>query len=145
MKALLQRVRTAKVCIGDEVAGEIGAGLLVFLGVEKGDDAESLNKLVKKILGYRIFADDKGKMNLDIRQSGGSILVISQFTLAANTSQGLRPGFSGAADPELAKNFYQQCIALLQEEVERVESGRFAADMQVHLVNDGPVTFLLST
>lgn len=143
MKALIQRVRQAQVSVADNSVGKIGKGLLVLLGVEQQDTTESVAKLVHKVCHYRVFADDNGKMNLNVQQAGGSLLVVSQFTLAADTQSGLRPSFTPAATPDKALQFYQafveQCAALGLT----VATGQFAADMQVSLINDGPVTFLL--
>ena len=146
MKVLLQRVRQAAVTVDAEQVGAIGPGLLLFLGVEAGDGEKQLLWLVDKVLGLRIFADAAKPMNLSVMDTGGDLLVVSQFTLAADTSRGKRPGFSGAAAPELAEALYERFIEVLREKCgpgQRVCSGRFGADMQVSLVNDGPVTFLL--
>jgi len=145
MRALIQRVSEARVDVAGETVGAIDRGLLVLLGVEKGDTREQVEKLVHKVLHYRVFADEQGKMNCNVQQVGGSLLVVSQFTLAADTQKGLRPSFSSAAAPELAEALYEHFLAALLREQARVETGIFAADMQVHLVNDGPVTFLLET
>ncbi len=145
MKALLQRVGHARVEVADEVVGSIGQGLLVLVGVEPQDTQASADKLLHKLLNYRVFSDAAGKMNLSLNDVGGGLLLVSQFTLAADTRSGLRPGFSTAAPPaqgeELFDYLYQQARVLHPQ----VASGRFGADMQVHLVNDGPVTFLLET
>ncbi|WP_374961860.1 D-aminoacyl-tRNA deacylase [Spongiibacter tropicus] len=143
MKALLQRVRQARVDVNAQCVGEIQQGLLVFLGVERGDDAGRLEKLLERILNYRVFADEDGRMNLSLRDIGGGILLVSQFTLAAETSKGRRPGFSTAAAPADAEALYEQGLAWLRARHENVACGQFGADMQVSLVNDGPVTFLL--
>ena len=146
MKVLLQRVSRAAVAIDAEQVGAIGPGLLLFLGVEAGDGEEQLVWLANKVLGLRIFPDGEKPMNLSVMDAGGDLLVVSQFTLAADTSRGKRPGFSGAAEPELAEALYRRFIEVLREKCgshQRVRSGRFGADMQVSLVNDGPVTFLL--
>ena len=143
MKALLQRVRQARVDVDAQCVGEIQQGLLVFLGVEHGDDAARLEKLLERILNYRVFADEEGRMNLSLRDIGGGILLVSQFTLAAETSKGRRPGFSTAAAPADAEALYEQGLAWLRARHEKVACGQFGADMQVSLVNDGPVTFLL--
>ena len=144
MKALIQRVSSARVDVSGETVGSIGRGLLVLLGVEKHDTPASTEKLLDKLLQYRVFADAYGKMNLSVRDSGGGILLVSQFTLAADTNKGLRPSFSSAAPPALARQLYEHATAYLHQQHSQVATGIFAADMQVHLVNDGPVTFLLT-
>lgn len=144
VKALIQRVVEASVTIDGEVFSSIGQGLVVLLGVEKGDNSASVDKLLHKVSHYRIFSDNEGKMNLDVQQVKGSLLVVSQFTLAADTSKGLRPGFSSAAKPDLAETLYEEFIAKVKNKSIPVATGRFAADMKVALINDGPVTFLLS-
>ncbi len=143
MIALIQRVKQASVRVDEVVVGEIQQGLLVLLGVEPDDDQAKLQKLADKVLRYRIFADEQDKMNLNVQQIGGQLLVVSQFTLAADTSRGLRPSFSNAAAPALADERYQQFVAYCRAQGVVVETGQFAADMQVSLVNDGPVTFHL--
>ena len=143
MLALIQRVTTAKVEIENQVAGEIGAGLLVFLGIEKEDTQERAEKLLQKILAYRVFSDDEGKMNLSVSDIQGGLLLVSQFTLAADTDRGLRPSFSSAKPPQEAKALYEYFTELAQGRHHQVETGEFAADMQVSLLNDGPVTFML--
>jgi D-aminoacyl-tRNA deacylase len=143
MIALLQRVREAEVKVGTEVVGAIGAGLLVLLGVEKTDDAAKAQRLAERVAGYRIFSDADDKMNLSVRDIGGSVLVVSQFTLVADTQKGMRPSFSAAAGPELGEQGYLQFVAALQAQGLTVATGRFRADMQVMLVNDGPVTLTL--
>ncbi|EMD9274198.1 D-tyrosyl-tRNA(Tyr) deacylase [Cronobacter malonaticus] len=143
MIALIQRVTHASVRVGDEVTGEIGPGLLVLLGVEKDDDEQKANRLCERVLGYRIFSDEQGKMNLNVQQAGGSVLVVSQFTLPADTEKGLRPSFSRAAPPEQAEALYSYFVSRCRAAGMTTETGRFAADMQVSLTNDGPVTFWL--
>ena len=144
MIALIQRVTRASVTVEGEVTGEIGPGLLVLLGVEKDDDEQKANRLCERVLGYRIFSDAEGKMNLNVQQAGGSVLVVSQFTLAADTHKGMRPSFAERnADPAQAESLYEYFIAQVAAKGVPVASGRFAADMQVSLVNDGPVTFWL--
>lgn len=143
MKALIQRVSSAAVRVDTEVVGEISRGLLVLLGVEAEDSEADIAKLAHKVLHYRVFADANGKMNLNVQQAGGSLLVVSQFTLAADTQSGLRPSFTPAATPDKARAFYQAFIDHCQAQGLSVATGRFGADMQVSLVNDGPVTFLL--
>ena len=143
MKCLLQRVTQASVTVADEVVGEIDQGLLVLVGVEPGDTEQTVTRMAERLLRYRVFADVEGKMNLNVAQVQGSILLVSQFTLAADTTSGNRPGFSTAAPPEQASNLCDQLADALRKGDVQVETGRFGADMQVALVNDGPVTFLL--
>ncbi|GGW51976.1 D-aminoacyl-tRNA deacylase [Alishewanella tabrizica] len=145
MKALIQRVSQASVTVAGETVGAIERGLLVLLGVEAGDSVTDVQKLAEKVVRYRVFGDDNGKMNLNVQQAGGSLLVVSQFTLAADTRSGLRPSFTPAAAPVLAENYYQQFCQACRTLGVVVETGRFAADMQVSLINDGPVTFLLES
>lgn len=142
MLGLLQRVSSAKVEVAGEIVGEIDQGLLVLLGVQKHDDEASCEKLLSKLLNYRVFSDAKGHMNLSLLDIGGELLVVSQFTLAADTKKGLRPSFSSAAPPELAEPLYEQFVAKASEQV-TTATGKFGADMKVSLLNDGPVTFLL--
>ena len=142
MIALIQRVTQAKVEVGGEVVGQIGKGLLVLLGVEKDDDSAKADKLAEKVLNYRVFSDADDKMNLNVQQVAGEVLVVSQFTLVADTQKGLRPSFSKGATPSLANELYEYFAQKCGEKV-KVECGRFAADMQVSLTNNGPVTFWL--
>ena len=142
MIALIQRVTQAKVEVGGEVVGQIGKGLLVLLGVEKDDDRAKADKLAEKVLNYRVFSDENDKMNLNVQQVAGEVLVVSQFTLVADTQIGLRPSFSKGATPSLANELYEYFAQKCGEKV-KVECGRFAADMQVSLTNNGPVTFWL--
>ena len=143
MKCLLQRVTQASVTVAGVVVGEIDQGLLVLVGVEPEDAEQTVTRVAERLLRYRVFADAEGKMNLNVAQVQGSILLVSQFTLAADTTSGNRPGFSTAAPPEQASNLCDQLAGALRKGDVRVETGRFGADMQVALVNDGPVTFLL--
>lgn len=143
MIALIQRVLKASVTVSDETVGDIGPGLLVLLGVEKEDDDSKASRLLERVVGYRIFGDENDKMNLSLQQTGGSLLVVSQFTLAADTNKGMRPSFSGGASPAEAERLYSHFIQLSRDKGIVTETGRFAADMQVALVNDGPVTFWL--
>ena len=143
MKIVLQRVLRSSVSVSDEVIGEIGRGLMVLFGAEKGDDDEAVNALADKVLNLRIFSDDQGKMNRSCLDVRGEILVVSQFTLAGNCSRGRRPGFDNAAAPEEAERLYENFIEKLVESTLKIQKGRFGADMQVALVNDGPVTFIL--
>jgi D-tyrosyl-tRNA(Tyr) deacylase len=144
MKCLLQRVLQASVAVEECVVGEIQRGLLVFVGVEPGDTHEAALRMAKRLLSYRIFSDEAGKMNLNVQQAGGAILLVSQFTLAADTTTGNRPSFSTAAPAEQASRLCAELAQALVMENIRVETGQFGADMQVALINDGPVTFLLS-
>ncbi|HKK56881.1 D-aminoacyl-tRNA deacylase [Marinobacter sp.] len=145
MKGLLQRVSHASVTVAGETIAEIPAGLLLLLAVEKPDDSTTVKTLCRKILGYRVFPDDQGRMNRCLQDINGSLLVVPQFTLAADTRSGSRPGFSRAASPECAQALFHEFVAESQALLgaERVGEGRFGADMKVALVNDGPVTFLL--
>ena len=145
MRALLQRVTQASVSVDGEIVGQCGAGLLVFVCAMPGDSFDTVRALAAKVSKLRLFKDDAGKMNLSILQTGGSALVVSQFTLAADTSRGNRPGFSGAASPGDAETLYLQFAHELTRLGVPSETGRFGADMQVHLVNDGPVTIWLDT
>jgi D-tyrosyl-tRNA(Tyr) deacylase len=145
MLALIQRVTSASVSVGQEIISEIGPGLLVLLGIEKEDSQAEADRLLKKVLAYRVFADSEGKMNLNVQQTGGGLLVVSQFTLAADTNKGLRPSFSGAKPPGEAELLYGYFLAQARAQHDRVGQGSFGADMQVSLVNDGPVTFLLKS
>ncbi|WP_326536013.1 D-aminoacyl-tRNA deacylase [Pseudorhodoferax sp.] len=140
MKLLLQRVRQAQVVVEGETIGAIDRGLLALVCAERGDTEENADKLLAKMLKLRIFSDEAGKMNLSVQDVGGGLLLVSQFTLAADTSGGNRPGFSGAAAPEDGRRLYDHFVARARALHPVVATGRFAADMQVHLVNDGPVT-----
>lgn len=144
MKALIQRVSEAKVLVEGRVVGQIGQGLLVLLGVEKDDSEDSAIKLAKRVLGYRVFSDEHDKMNLDVQDIEGDLLVVSQFTLAADTRKGRRPSFSSAATPAKAAALYQLFCTEAANLGVNVQTGEFGADMQVHLINDGPVTFELT-
>ena len=144
MLSLIQRVTRASVEVDGQVVGEIGDGLLALVGVEPGDGPDQLRRMVQKLLGYRVFADDAGKMNRSLADIGGGLLLVSQFTLAADTRSGMRPGFSTAAPPEEAERVFNQLLqACRKHHPGRVETGRFGAHMVISLVNDGPVTFLL--
>ncbi len=144
MLSLLQRVTQASVSVGDQIVGQIGPGLLVLVGVEPGDDEAALARMAERLLGYRVFADDAGRMNRSLHDTGGGLLLVSQFTLAADTRSGMRPGFSTAAAPAEAERLFNRLVAICREKhVGGVETGRFGAHMVVSLVNDGPVTFLL--
>ena len=141
MIGLIQRVSEASVTVDATTIGRIEQGMLLLLGVEKEDGQAQIDKLVKKVSQYRMFSDEQGKMNLNVQQAGGSILVVSQFTLVADTQKGNRPGFSRGASPEVGKALYLQFIEALKATGIPVQTGEFGADMKVHLVNDGPVTF----
>ena len=141
MIGLIQRVSEASVTVDATIIGRIEQGMLLLLGVEKEDGQAQIDKLVKKVSQYRMFSDEQGKMNLNIQQAGGSVLVVSQFTLVADTQKGNRPGFSRGASPEVGKALYLQFIEALKATGIPVQTGEFGADMKVHLVNDGPVTF----
>ena len=142
MIALIQRVKHASVSVNNQIIGEIDQGLLVLLGVEQGDNEQKAIRLSEKVLGYRIFSDNDGKMNLNVQQINGKLLVVSQFTLAADTQKGMRPSFTKGASPDMANELYQFFVQQCQQHIE-TQTGQFAADMQVALINDGPVTFWL--
>lgn len=143
MIGLLQRVKNASVTVNEQVTGAVKQGLLVLVCAEKGDSAEQCEKLAKKVLAYRIFEDENGKMNKSVSDIGGEILIVSQFTLAADTAKGLRPSFTPAADPETGKRLYEHFIEKIKESGLKTETGQFGANMQVALINDGPVTIWL--
>lgn len=143
MITLLQRITSASVVIDNATVAKVEAGMLVFVAVQKQDTESTAEKMQQRILAYRIFADQQNKMNKNICEVNGDILVVPQFTLAANTTKGLRPNFSSAATPDQGKRLFDYFLHKLKAEYARVSSGKFAADMQVHLVNDGPVTFWL--
>ncbi|MDM8227247.1 D-aminoacyl-tRNA deacylase [Parasutterella secunda] len=143
MIGLLQRVKNASVTVNEQVIGAVKQGLLVLVCAEKGDSVEQCEKLAKKVLAYRIFEDENGKMNKSVSDIGGEILIVSQFTLAADTAKGLRPSFTPAADPETGKRLYEHFIEKIKESGLKTETGQFGANMQVALINDGPVTIWL--
>lgn len=143
MIALIQRVKQAKVEVAGNTVADIQHGILVLLGVEKDDSVAKAEKLSRKILNYRIFADENGKMNLNLQQVAGQLLVVSQFTLVADTNSGNRPSFSSAASPALGKELYEYFVDICRQTYDHCATGIYAADMQVSLVNDGPVTFQL--
>lgn len=145
MKALIQRVKSASVEVNAETVGKINQGILLLLGVEKTDTEADANKLLKKILGYRVFADNEGKMNLNLQQINGGLLIVSQFTIVADTKKGLRPSFSSGASPEHGEKLYNYFVQQAKQQHTEVETGIFAADMAVSLTNDGPVTFWLES
>jgi D-tyrosyl-tRNA(Tyr) deacylase len=143
VKALLQRVSEASVSVDGKCVAEIGVGLLVFLGLDQDDEETAAQRMLDKLLGYRIFADAEGRMNCSVQEVGAAVLLVSQFTLSADTRKGLRPGFSSALAPAAAEALYLQFLQKLQAQHAPVAAGVFGADMQVALVNEGPVTFLL--
>ncbi|MFC0120123.1 D-aminoacyl-tRNA deacylase [Pseudoalteromonas xiamenensis] len=143
MIGLIQRVKHAKVEVEGQVVGEINQGILLLLGVEKSDMSEHVDKMLHKISNYRIFTDEQGKMNLSLKDIGGELLVVSQFTLAADTKKGMRPSFSSAGTPQQANDLYLEFIDKARSSGLFTQTGQFAADMQVSLCNDGPVTFHL--
>ena len=143
MKCVIQRVRRASVSVGNEIVSEIGGGLLVLAGVEKGDGEEAMREAARKIRELRIFSDDAGKMNLDVAQTGGAILAVSQFTLASSIARGRRPSFDNAEEPERAKAMFELFVRELGASGIDVKTGRFREMMIVSLENDGPVTFVL--
>jgi len=143
MRALIQRVQSASVSIEGKMRASIQQGLLAFIAIEKNDDENKANRLLEKLLNYRVFSDSQGKMNLSLRDINGELLLVSQFTLAADTKKGLRPSFSSAATPEDAQHLYAGFVKQALIQYPQTQSGVFAADMQVALINDGPVTFLL--
>ena len=142
MKALMQRVTQAKVEVDGQCIGQIDHGIMLLLGVDKCDDKAKADQLLHKVLHYRFFADENGKMNNNVQQVGGSLLIISQFTLVADTKKGLRPGFSSAAPPTLGEQMYDYFVAQAQQKIS-LATGQFGANMQVTPTNDGPVTFML--
>ncbi len=143
MLGLIQRVAHASVVVDGETIGEINRGLLLLLGVQKGDDEAKANKLLKKVLAYRVFGDEDDKMNLNLQQTDGGLLVVSQFTIAADTRKGLRPSFSSAAPPNEGERLYNYFVEQALASHPKVATGQFGADMKVSLLNDGPVTFML--
>lgn len=143
MIALIQRVTEAKVVVDDKNIGEIQQGLLAFIGIEKNDSETELTRLLDKILSYRVFADADDKMNLSVRDINGGLLLVPQFTLAADTQKGCRPSFSSAAAPELGEVLFSEFINQAKNKYQHIETGQFGADMKVSLINDGPVTFWL--
>ena len=143
MIVLIQRVRRASVVVDGETVGAIGTGILAFVGLQKEDSRKTVEDALERLLAYRIFSDEDGKMNLSVQDVNGGLLLVSQFTLAADTRRGLRPSFSSAMPPAEAEKLYDHMVAVAREKHPQVASGRFAADMQVELINDGPVTFIL--
>jgi D-tyrosyl-tRNA(Tyr) deacylase len=145
MIALIQRVVSASVTIGDETVGAIGPGLLALIAVQPGDGETQTKRMLERLLGYRVFADDHGKMNRSLTDTGGGLLLVSQFTLAADTRSGMRPSFTSAATPEHGRRWFERLLELARAAHPGVETGRFGAHMVIQLVNDGPVTFWLDT
>jgi D-tyrosyl-tRNA(Tyr) deacylase len=145
MRACVQRVREARVTVADEITGQIGSGLLVLLGVGSDDTEDDARQMADKLIGLRIFNDSEGKMNLALTDVSGAMLVVSQFTLFGDCRRGRRPSYSDAATPELAERLYEFFVGIMREKNIPVATGRFRADMQVSLVNDGPVTLLVDT
>lgn len=143
MIALIQRVSQAHVEVDRGVVGRIGSGLLAFVAVEPGDGETQTRRMCERLLGYRVFADQDGRMNRSLGDTGGGLLLVSQFTLAADTDKGMRPSFTSAAEPALAERWFNRLIELARASHADVASGRFGAHMQIHLINDGPVTFRL--
>ena len=145
MIGLLQRVSNASVAVDDETVGRIGRGLLVLVAVHRDDEPRDIVRLADRILGYRVFPDAEGRMNLSVRDIGGDLLLVPQFTLTADTSKGTRASFTQGAAPEKASDYFARLVATCRQALETVETGRFGANMQVSLINDGPVTFWLET
>ena len=145
MISLIQRVTSASVQVEDETVGAIDAGLLALVAVQPEDGEAQARRMLERLLGYRVFADDAGRMNRSLRETGGGLLLVSQFTLAADTHSGMRPSFTRAAAPEHARHWFDYLLGLARVAHPRVETGRFGAHMVVQLVNDGPVTFWLDT
>jgi D-tyrosyl-tRNA(Tyr) deacylase len=143
MIALLQRVSSASVAVDDAVIAEINTGLLVFIGVERHDSEQQAERLAERLLSYRVFADAAGKMNCSLTDTGGDILLVPQFTLAADTNSGNRPGFSAAADPDSGQQLFTHLVETVRQRGQKASTGQFGADMQVSLCNEGPVTFSL--
>lgn len=143
MIGLLQRVSAAEVCVDERQVGAIGRGLLVLVGIERGDGEQQADRLLERLLTYRVFPDDQGRMNRSLRDIGGELLLVSQFTLAADTRSGTRPGFSPAAEPAEGRRLFDYLVVRARERHPVVQTGEFGAHMQVSLTNDGPVTFWL--
>jgi len=143
MIALIQRVTNAQVAVDNQIIGEIEQGILALIGVEPQDNQQKADRLLQRLLGYRIFSDHENKMNLSVKDISGGVLLVPQFTLAANTKKGMRPSFTSAAPPSLAKQMFDYFVTEANTKHDNVETGEFGADMQVSLCNDGPVTFWL--
>jgi D-tyrosyl-tRNA(Tyr) deacylase len=142
--ALIQRVSQARVAVAGDTVGAIGRGILALVGVERGDTDARAQRLLERVLGYRVFPDVEGRMNLSLRDVGGGLLLVSQFTLVADTTKGMRPSFSSAAPPDEGRRLFEHLVVLARAAHPDVATGRYGADMQVALVNDGPVTFWLT-
>lgn len=145
MIALIQRVTSASVVVDHKLVGAIDGGLLALIGVEKGDDEKKADRLLERMLGYRVFPDAEERMNLSLRDTNGGLLLVSQFTLAADTRKGMRPSFSSAAPPDEGRRLFDYLVTQAKSVHHQVATGQFAADMRVSLVNDGPVTFWLTS
>jgi D-tyrosyl-tRNA(Tyr) deacylase len=145
MIAVVQRVSEARVVVAGEVVGEIGVGLMVLAAVQRGDTREHLEWVARKLVGLRVFRNGEKHFDLDVTQVGGGVLLVSQFTLAADTRQGRRPSLSGAEEPRVAEGMFEAFVGIVRQQGVRVETGRFGADMKVSLVNEGPATFLLNS
>lgn len=145
MIALIQRVSEAAVFVEQECVGRIGPGLLALVAVEPDDDEARIQRMAERLFGYRVFSDAEGKMNLSLTDTGGGLLLVSQFTLAADTRKGMRPSFTTAAPPELGRRGFERLLAVCRERLPGVQTGRFGAHMRIELVNDGPVTFRLES
>jgi D-tyrosyl-tRNA(Tyr) deacylase len=143
MIALIQRVTEAKVVVNNKNIGEIQQGILAFIGIEKEDSETQVSRLLDKVLSYRIFADEEDKMNLSVQDIKGGLLLVPQFTLAADTQKGCRPSFSSAAEPVLGKKLFSEFVKQAKNKYQHIETGQFGADMKISLLNDGPVTFWL--
>ncbi|SFR94420.1 D-tyrosyl-tRNA(Tyr) deacylase [Dyella sp. OK004] len=143
MISLIQRVQSARVDVDNETVGAIGPGLLALVAVQPEDDEPRTRRMLERLLGYRVFGDEQGRMNRSLTDTGGELLLVSQFTLAADTRSGMRPSFTSAASPEHGRRWFERLVQLARAAHPRVEIGRFGAHMKVHLVNDGPVTFWL--
>jgi D-tyrosyl-tRNA(Tyr) deacylase len=143
MIGLLQRVSRASVRVENDLIAEINSGLLVLVGVEKTDTEKNAARLVERLLGYRVFSDEAGKMNLSVQDIDGGVLLVPQFTLVADTSKGMRPSFSSAAHPEQGADLFDRVVDIMSQHTQQTQAGRFGADMAIELVNDGPVTFWL--
>ncbi|TQV85385.1 D-aminoacyl-tRNA deacylase [Aliikangiella coralliicola] len=144
MIALIQRVTSANVVVENQIIGEINQGILALIGVEKNDQQQNADRLLERLLSYRIFSDDQDKMNLSVADIGGEILLVPQFTLAADTRKGRRPSFSTAAPPQVGQSLFHYFVSQAKEKYSAVSTGEFGADMKVSLCNDGPVTFWLN-
>ncbi|KTD75249.1 D-aminoacyl-tRNA deacylase [Legionella waltersii] len=143
MLAVIQRVTQSRVDINGETVGKINQGMMILCGFEPSDSSDTLNRMIERCLNYRIFSDQQGKMNLSLRDIQGGLLLVPQFTLMADTQKGLRPGFSSAATPEHGRQLFDELLTIAQQLYPGTQSGCFGANMQVHLCNDGPVTFLM--